>query len=142
MTTKIIAAVSPTAIVRNATALFRGTSLFLLDLLEHPVHLVQLIKGKRQDPVAPGKRQDLTLYTPHGTLYTPHPGTEVIIDDLAGRKCAASLDISLRGTLGIVLVAKRRGLIPRARPVIESMMSAGLYLSRRVLDEALRRVGE
>lgn len=75
-------------------------------------------------------------------LAVTHPDTEVIIDDLAGRKCAASLDIPLRGTLGIVLVAKRRGLIPRARPVIESMMSAGLYLSRPVLDEALRRVGE
>lgn len=75
-------------------------------------------------------------------LAASHPGTEVIIDDLAGRKCAASLGIPLRGTLGIVLVAKCRGLIPRARPIIESMMSAGLYLSRRVLDEALRRVGE
>lgn len=75
-------------------------------------------------------------------LATAHPGTEVIIDDLAGRKCAASLNIPLRGTLGIVLVAKRRGLIPLARPVIEAMMGAGLYLSRRVLDEALGRVGE
>jgi len=42
----------------------------------------------------------------------------------------------------IVLVAKQRGLIPKARPVIEDMMSAGLYLSRKVSDHALRRVGE
>lgn len=67
---------------------------------------------------------------------------EAIIDDLAGRKCAASLGIPVRGTLGIVLAAKRRGLISEARPVIEDLMAAGLYLSRRVLDEALRRVGE
>lgn len=70
------------------------------------------------------------------------PGTEAIIDDLAGRRCAASLNIPVRGTLGVVLVAKRRGLIPEARPVIEDMMNAGLHLSRRVLDEALRRVKE
>ncbi|HEX5418755.1 MAG TPA: DUF3368 domain-containing protein [Gammaproteobacteria bacterium] len=69
-------------------------------------------------------------------------GLEAIIDDLAGRKCATSLGIPLRGTLGIVLAAKQRGLIPQARPVIEDMMRAGLYLSRRVLDQALRRVGE
>ena len=75
-------------------------------------------------------------------LAASHPGTEAIIDDLAGRKCAAGLKIPVRGTLGIVLVAKRRGLIPSARPVIEGMMAAGLYLSRKVLDEALRRVGE
>lgn len=67
---------------------------------------------------------------------------EAIIDDLAGRKCAAALNIPVRGTLGIVLVAKQRGVIPAARPVIEDMMHAGLYLSRRVLDKALQRVGE
>ena len=69
-------------------------------------------------------------------------GLEAIIDDLAGRKCAASLAVPVRGTLGIVLAVKQRGLIPKARPVIEDMMSAGLYLSRKVLDQALQRVGE
>ena len=38
-----------------------------------------------------------------------------------------------------VLAAKKRGLIPKVRPVIEDMMAAGLYLSRKVVDEALRR---
>ncbi len=71
-----------------------------------------------------------------------NPGTEAIIDDLAGRKCAASLNIPVRGTLGIVLIAKKRGLIKKARPVIMDMMTAGLYLSRKVMDKALRRIGE
>jgi len=75
-------------------------------------------------------------------LALAHPGTEAVIDDLAGRKCAASLRIPVRGTLGIVLTAKKRGAIPRARPVIEDMMTAGLYLSKYVLEAALRRVGE
>ncbi|MES9903396.1 MAG: DUF3368 domain-containing protein [Sedimenticola sp.] len=75
-------------------------------------------------------------------LASEHSGTETIIDDLAGRKCAASLNIPVRGTLGIVLVAKKRGLIPQARPIIEDMMTAGLYLSRKVVCEALSRVGE
>lgn len=67
---------------------------------------------------------------------------EAIIDDQAGRKCAASLNLSVRGTLGIVLAAKHRGHIPEARPVIEDMMQAGLYLSRQVLEQALMRVDE
>lgn len=81
-----------------------------------------------------GESATLTLAQAHGL--------EAIIDDLAGRKCAASLGVPVRGTLGIVLAAKQRGLIPQARPVIEDMMSAGLYLSRRVLERALMRVGE
>ncbi len=75
-------------------------------------------------------------------LALEHSGTEAIIDDLAGRKCAASLDIPVRGTLGIVLTAKQRGAISKARPVIEDMMGAGLYLSRKVVEAALNRVGE
>lgn len=75
-------------------------------------------------------------------LALEHPGTDAIIDDLAARKCAASLSIPVRGTLGIVLVAKQRGAIRLARPVIQDMVTAGLYLSRKVLDAALSRVGE
>jgi len=69
-------------------------------------------------------------------------GTEAIIDDLAGRKCASCLNIPVHGTLGIILVAKKRGIIPKARPVIESLLRSGLYLSKPILDEALKRVGE
>ena len=71
-----------------------------------------------------------------------NPGMEAIIDDLNGRKCATLLKIPVRGTLGIVLVAKKRGLIPQARPVIEKLIDSGLYLSRQILDEALKRVDE
>ena len=69
-------------------------------------------------------------------------GTEAIIDDLAGRRCAAFLGIPVRGTLGIVLTAKQRGIIPEARPVMESLIRRGLYLSPAVLARALKRVGE
>lgn len=75
-------------------------------------------------------------------LAASHPRMEAIIDDLAARKCASCLGIPVRGTLGIVLAAKRRGLIPRARPVMEELIRGGLYLSRAVLDEALKRVNE
>ena len=70
------------------------------------------------------------------------PGCEALIDDLAGRRCAASLGVPVRGTLGIVLLAKKRGIVPAARPVLEELIEGGMYLSRHVLDEALRRVGE
>ncbi len=70
------------------------------------------------------------------------PGREAIIDDLAGRKCANLLGVPVRGTLGLVLAAKRRGLLPLARPVIEDLIQGGMYLSRTVLDQALQRVGE
>lgn len=75
-------------------------------------------------------------------LAKERPGREAIIDDLAGRKCASLLGIPVRGTLGIVLVAKRRGRIQAARPVLEDLIRGGMSLSRPVLNSALKRVGE
>ena len=71
-----------------------------------------------------------------------HPGTEVIIDDLSARRCAASLGIPVRGTLGLVLVAKKRGEITQARPVIDQLRQSGMFLSERLINEVLRWVGE
>jgi predicted nucleic acid-binding protein len=50
-----------------------------------------------------------------------HPGTEAIVDDLAARRCATTLDMPIRGTLGLVLTAKQKGIIPAARPILEKL---------------------
>ena len=50
-----------------------------------------------------------------------HPGTPAIIDDLEGRRCAESLGITLRGTVGLVLRARRTGLIDSARDALERL---------------------
>ncbi len=71
-----------------------------------------------------------------------NPGTEVIIDDLAARRCASALGIPVRGTLGIVLNAKQQGVIPAARPILEQLRLCGMYLSDRVINQALALVGE
>ncbi|GAB1541155.1 hypothetical protein NUACC21_38250 [Scytonema sp. NUACC21] len=71
-----------------------------------------------------------------------NPRTEVIIDDLAARRCAVALGIPVRGTLGIVLNAKQKGAIPSARPVLEQLRLCGMYLSDRVMNQALALIGE
>jgi predicted nucleic acid-binding protein len=71
-----------------------------------------------------------------------HPGTEAIMDDLLARRYAEVLRIPVRGTLGLVLVAKQRGRIPSARSVLMQLRTGGMYLSDRVMNEALELVGE
>ena len=66
----------------------------------------------------------------------------VVLDDLLGRRCAQALRLPLIGTLGLVLMAKRRGAIPSARLVVEKLVAHGMYLSERVVGEALALVGE
>ena len=69
-------------------------------------------------------------------------GTVVIVDDLAARRCAATLGMPVRGTLGLILTAKKRGVIPEARPVLEKLRQSGMYLSDRILNQALALVEE
>jgi predicted nucleic acid-binding protein len=70
------------------------------------------------------------------------PGVEAIVDDFNGRRCARALDIPVRGTLGLVLLGKRRGRLLEARPVLELLRRSGMYLSDRVMNRALTTVDE
>jgi len=65
-----------------------------------------------------------------------------IIDDYAARKLASVLSVQVTGTLGLALLAKQRGLVASARPLIEELAHAGLYLSEPIVEHALRLVGE
>ena len=70
------------------------------------------------------------------------PGFEAILDDLAARKCAAALSIPVRGTLGILLLAKREGHLTTMGPVLERIQQAGLHISPDVLEAVRHLAGE
>ncbi len=69
-------------------------------------------------------------------------GTEAIVDDLAARRCAAALNVPVRGTLGLVLAAKKTGRISKARPIIDRLRLSGMYLSDSVVERALAIIEE
>jgi predicted nucleic acid-binding protein len=71
-----------------------------------------------------------------------HPGTIAVIDDFAARKYAQVLRIPVIGTLGLILLAKTRAWIPAARPVVEEVRRAGLYLSDDLVARILSVVDE
>jgi predicted nucleic acid-binding protein len=71
------------------------------------------------------------------------PSLTAILDDAAARRCARSFSISVKGTLGIVLLARQRGLVDSASEVLHSLRASGFRLDDRTVAEALRRtVGE
>lgn len=71
-----------------------------------------------------------------------HPGWEVIVDDRAARNCAESLEVLYRGTIGVMLLAKREGHIEHAKPLLQSAVEAGLRVSPDLFEAALQLVGE
>ncbi len=66
----------------------------------------------------------------------------VVLDDLEARRCANSLNISVIGSLGIVVKAKQKGLISEAKAIIERLRRVGLYLDDGLVAKALEMVGE
>jgi predicted nucleic acid-binding protein len=75
-------------------------------------------------------------------VHTVVSGDEAVLDDLQGRRCARALGVPATGTLGVILRARKLGMIPAARPLIEELLQRGLYLSRELVQQALRDVGE
>jgi predicted nucleic acid-binding protein len=69
-------------------------------------------------------------------------GSEAVLDDFEGRQCGRALGVPTTGTLGIILRAKKSRLIPAARPLLEELLRRGLYLSRDLMERALREVNE
>lgn len=71
-----------------------------------------------------------------------HSGYEAILDDRAARNCAMALGIPVRGTLGVILLAKREGLLSHVQPVFAQLQEAGLRIAPTILETALELAGE
>lgn len=61
-----------------------------------------------------------------------HPDYEAILDDRAARACAVTLSVTVRGTLGILLLAKSSGVVTAVRPLIDAVEAAGLFVGERL----------
>jgi uncharacterized protein len=65
-----------------------------------------------------------------------------VIDERRGRNIAASLGISQTGTVGLLLAAKRGGLIPAITPLLDQLTASGVRLSSRLYEEVRRLADE
>jgi predicted nucleic acid-binding protein len=71
-----------------------------------------------------------------------HPGFTAILDDRAARNLAAKHAVPVIGTLRVIVLAKERGFIPKARPILERLRGAGAYVSEVLVDRAISLAGE
>ena len=66
----------------------------------------------------------------------------LILDDLDARKFAEKLGLRIKGTVGIIILAKEKGLITAVKPYIELMQTTDFRISNNVIDMALKEAGE
>jgi uncharacterized protein len=70
------------------------------------------------------------------------PNSVVLLDDGLARRTAEMLKLRFTGTLGILLDAKRVGMIPRLSPFVVQLEELGFRLSARTKEAVLRLAKE
>lgn len=70
------------------------------------------------------------------------PDYIAVIDDAAARRCARSLNITVIGAIGLIVLAKRRGLIPQIMPRLQALRDAGLWIAEELLQKLKEQEGE
>lgn len=66
----------------------------------------------------------------------------LMLDDRAAVGYARALGLRVIGTLGVLVLAKRRALIERVAPLIRQLQAGGHYLGPSAVQAALRAAGE
>jgi predicted nucleic acid-binding protein len=94
---------------------------------EHPI----LVDGFSD----PGETEAMLLYRQLQADY-------LLIDDRRGRRMARINDIQVIGSLGVLLGAKRAGLIAAVKPYVQRLSESDLYLSDALMSTVVEIAGE
>ena len=101
-----------------------------------------------QSPQNKSKQKELEQLVDKGeasaiALALETPDCLLIIDDMKGRKTASELGIEITGTIGIIIKAKEKAIIPFVKPILDKISSSTNFrLSEEIITEALRQAGE
>lgn len=66
----------------------------------------------------------------------------VIIDEKLGRFHAKHADLKITGTLGILLKAKKQGIIKKIKPLLLELKEKGIWLNDNLFEKVLILAGE
>ncbi len=124
-------------------ALFEGQEDLAAALVEGWLRLNEPGRPEAYHPLNPGvdAGEASCIALAHGRR---QQGLEslLILDDRAGRAEARRLDLELTGTAAVVAMARLRGLIAAAGPVLQELRGNGYFLSDATVDTVLRALNE
>ena len=76
------------------------------------------------------------------TLALELGASAVLMDERRGLKAARDAGLGAVGSVGILMLAKRRGLLTEVKPHLYRMNSSGIHLSARLIEWAIIQSGE
>ncbi len=96
--------------------------------------------------VTPASHFELALHIDAGEASTIAAavalGCGVLMDDKAGRRMANNFGLASIGTVGALVLAKQKKLIPAVKPLLEQLTQTGYFLGDNLIANALLAVAE
>ncbi|MEI6652797.1 MAG: DUF3368 domain-containing protein [Chlorobiaceae bacterium] len=126
----------PDAVYAEVTELDKPQSARLRSYLQGKVRVVDMQHFVYLDAFADlGETQAMLLYKEIDADY-------LLIDDRRGRKIAKINKIKTIGSLGVLLQAKRAGLIPCVAPLLEIIAASPVFISESLIRIVLELANE
>jgi predicted nucleic acid-binding protein len=85
--------------------------------------------------IGPGEREALALALEHG-------GATLVVDERRARRIAERLAVPIVGTAGLLVAAKRAGLIDAVSPVLDRLRHDGFFLDDEIVRLTLTEAGK
>lgn len=117
----------------GATIILRAFEDGTLSLVDDVALGAALVKT----PIDAGEKAAIAL-----ALSMNDPALSLLIDEILGRGVAKQYGLSVIGSAGILLVAKRRGVIDKVEPILSEWQQMGYWLKESLVTQILTAAGE
>ena len=123
----------PQAVYDEVSISYKAQSVKLKEFLTNKVEVVNLDISKMG--LGQGELEAIALYKNKEADF-------LLIDDRRAKSFAKLNGINVIGSLGVMILAKDKGLIEFIRDDLEKLLDSGLFISQSLIDKVLFQVGE
>jgi len=149
----------PNVIVSDTSCLILFYKIGEFDLLKKvfgKLHITETVQKESNQPIpdwieivepTTNLHQGLSSYLDKGeataiSLASEHENSLLIIDEIKGRKAAKEMGISVTGSLGVLIAAKKKGHIKAVKPLIEKIQKTNFRISKELIERVLDKANE
>ncbi len=127
----------PEAVFREVSIKGKSEADVLTDYLSTRIKSIQTDKTQIMNAANLGSGEQEAI-----TLYIEFSADLLIIDDARAKKVAYANGLEVIGSVGVLLLAKQRGLINKIRPMLNLLAVSDIHLGSSLIEKALNLAGE